>query len=77
MVDRKTFAPSALLDAATFGRGQRGAIARVRVRKAEITWWTFNAHLGSLRLMLGIESPLGKTAVVEIGRDGRVVQVMS
>jgi hypothetical protein len=77
MVDRKTFAPSALPDKATFGKGQRAAITRVNVRKAEIIWWTFNAHLGSPRLMLGIESPYSNAIVVELGRRGEVVQVMN
>ncbi len=78
MVDRKTFAPSALPDKATFGKGQRAAITRVRVQKAEIVWWTFNAHLGGPpRLMLGLESPYSNAIVVELGRRGEVVQVMT
>jgi hypothetical protein len=76
MVDRKTFGRSALLAPAVFARAQRDAVARARIRDAEVSYWTLNALTGKPRLLLGVESPYGK-AIVEVGRRGQVVRVLS
>ena len=75
MVDRKVFDLSSLPAPADFSRGQALARQRTNIREADVTYWSMNAYSGTLRLMLGVESPYGK-AIVEIDRRGRVVQVL-
>jgi hypothetical protein len=75
MVDAKTFDRSALPGRAAFAEGQRAALERANLRKGEVRYWSVNAYWGGRpRMMLSIESPIAK-AVVEIDRQGKVLQV--